>query len=368
MPWIPVPNNRIQSPDYLDLGPTAQAVLINLSFLAAGSDVIQGRRQHIANWMSFRVNWVSESLEKLVNAGFIEVAEDASKVLTVRLIGVESLPGQGKVGAKSQRSQSAVGAPSEQSQSAVGAKSETKESSIHAGFSDSPLYKIENKNKNKNEIENITPIVPTGDDKQKPSRAPKAEAPEGFAAFWEAYPKKVGWGKAVEAYRKAMGKRNAETFSAEVMVGLGKWRASQQWADGFVHNPATWLNGSFWRDSPDPAGQRSPVPILPPKLREPDVPTIDYEGRDVERRIERVKLRDAQGLKLLSFDCDYVIEHEIPISDENKAYILREWQNKFTRWWYDPRQMKWIERPNGTKPYWTDKFRLDEETKKCIWG
>jgi hypothetical protein len=83
---------------------------------------------------------------------------------------------------------------------------------------------------------------------------PKAIADgRGFAAFWRAYPTKIGKREAVKAYAKAVKRIVAADPTAEpnsvilnaveaALVGSRKWR------EGFVPNPATWLNRDGWHD------------------------------------------------------------------------------------------------------------------------
>lgn len=76
--------------------------------------------------------------------------------------------------------------------------------------------------------------------------------PPGFEVFWQAYPSKVGKRKAEEAYRRAL-KRGGRT--AEMLGAIAAAITSKRWRDGFVPNPATWLNEDRWLDqlpSPEP--------------------------------------------------------------------------------------------------------------------
>ena len=81
---------------------------------------------------------------------------------------------------------------------------------------------------------NTPPYPPPGDD--------------GFDAFWERYPKKVGKAAALKAWRKLkpdVGKQSVMLAALAVQVESESWRK-----DGgqFVPNPATWLNGARWED------------------------------------------------------------------------------------------------------------------------
>jgi hypothetical protein len=75
-------------------------------------------------------------------------------------------------------------------------------------------------------------------------------SPQGFADFWQAYPRKVGKGAALKAYRKA-------AAECEAIKRALEWQADS--ADHlkretkFIPYPATWLSQRRWED-PVPAG------------------------------------------------------------------------------------------------------------------
>lgn len=84
-------------------------------------------------------------------------------------------------------------------------------------------------------------------------------ADDGFADFWEQYPKKVAKPAAEKAWRKVKPSRQ---LLADLMAGLGRQKASADWQkDGgrFIPHPASWLNGRRWDDElPQPAAQQAP--------------------------------------------------------------------------------------------------------------
>ena len=65
-----------------------------------------------------------------------------------------------------------------------------------------------------------------------------------FLDFWKAYPKKVGKDLALKTWHKK--KPNLD----EVLMALEWQTKSQQWKDGFIPNPATYLNEGRWQDEP----------------------------------------------------------------------------------------------------------------------
>jgi hypothetical protein len=70
---------------------------------------------------------------------------------------------------------------------------------------------------------------------------------DGFDLFWNSYPKKVGKGKAEEAWQKH--KPDLET----VLKTLNWQKGSKQWfkEDGtYIPNPTTYINQKRWLDEP----------------------------------------------------------------------------------------------------------------------
>lgn len=90
----------------------------------------------------------------------------------------------------------------------------------------------------------------------EPSCSPSASvsADDGFADFWEQYPKKVAKPAAEKAWRKV---KPSKQLLADLIAGLERQKASADWQkDGgrFIPHPATWLNGRRWDDElPQPA-------------------------------------------------------------------------------------------------------------------
>lgn len=71
---------------------------------------------------------------------------------------------------------------------------------------------------------------------------------DGFATFWEQYPKKAAKPQALKAWKKI--NPTGQTF-ANLIAGLEHQKAGEQWRkDGgkFIPHPATWLNGRRWED------------------------------------------------------------------------------------------------------------------------
>jgi phage replication O-like protein O len=65
-----------------------------------------------------------------------------------------------------------------------------------------------------------------------------------FLLFWKAYPKKVGKDLAIKTWNKKKPKVD------EVLTALEWQTKTQQWKDGYIPNPATYLNEGRWQDEP----------------------------------------------------------------------------------------------------------------------
>jgi uncharacterized protein YdaU (DUF1376 family) len=100
-------------------------------------------------------------------------------------------------------------------------------------------------NANQTPDTNKTPIAPL------PGGETVASSPPGFDDFWQAYPRKVGKGAALTAWKRA----RVNGHLADVLAAITVQRSSEQWQrDGgrFVPNPATWLNQRRWEDETAP--------------------------------------------------------------------------------------------------------------------
>lgn len=80
---------------------------------------------------------------------------------------------------------------------------------------------------------------------EPPRPAPRVDLE--FAAWWKLYPRKVGKGQAMNAYRKARKKATAGALAAAVEAQSPLLIAQ---GTQFCPHPSTWLNGERWRDEP----------------------------------------------------------------------------------------------------------------------
>jgi len=81
---------------------------------------------------------------------------------------------------------------------------------------------------------------------ESPSDSPPVAAlPERFDEFWQAYPRRVGKGQAVKAWKSAVRKSDP----GMIITAAISYAATQQGKDPqYVAHPATWLNGERWLD------------------------------------------------------------------------------------------------------------------------
>jgi hypothetical protein len=85
------------------------------------------------------------------------------------------------------------------------------------------------------------PIVPPFGGDSRVSR-------NGFDAFWDAYPRKVGKLAAQKAWKKL---KTPASILPKILEAIDRQRASPQWTkEGgqFIPHPATWLNQGRWED------------------------------------------------------------------------------------------------------------------------
>lgn len=103
----------------------------------------------------------------------------------------------------------------------------------------------------------IQPIAEAEAKTETTPKAPKGASVEGFAEFWNTYPKKVGKDAAEKAWNRKV--KSQETISA-ILEAVRTQAQSDAWKkDGgqFIPNPATWLNAGRWKDE-DQQGAQTP--------------------------------------------------------------------------------------------------------------
>jgi hypothetical protein len=70
-----------------------------------------------------------------------------------------------------------------------------------------------------------------------------------FAEFWAMYPRKRHKPAAFRAWQVVKGDAALEA----VVAGVERWKASAQWGEGYVEDPATFLRQRQWEDDPPAA-------------------------------------------------------------------------------------------------------------------
>lgn len=103
------------------------------------------------------------------------------------------------------------------------------------------------------DTEEDTPIVPKGTTKIAPVSYSKE-----FQEFWEAWPAGHKTGK--DAARLAFDRAKARSgldgkFVQTVLSAIEKQKHSRKWQEGYIKNPATWLNQGCWNDEVEDASQ-----------------------------------------------------------------------------------------------------------------
>ena len=94
----------------------------------------------------------------------------------------------------------------------------------------------------------------------------KDKYPVDFNMFWSVYPKKTAKQTALRAWNKLGSARPSVVDLVEAIEEQKTW---DKWRQGFIYNPATWLNGHCWEDE---------------KPDEPEPPKSDYQ-----KRMERIE-------------------------------------------------------------------------------
>lgn len=155
----------------------------------------------------------------------------------------------------------------------------------------------------RNRFGTVPKPLPSQEPEQEPEpepdkkRASSKDAGEGFAEFWSAYPRKVGKGKATEAWANSHGKRPP---LADILAAIEEAKSSHQWTKDngqFIPNPATWLNQSRWDDSlPGSSGKKQTAPPEFGSLIAGIDEQLAWDGRQYLTASEWVQLHPEIGL------------------------------------------------------------------------
>ena len=68
---------------------------------------------------------------------------------------------------------------------------------------------------------------------------------DAFEEFWQAYPSKTGKGEAYKSWKRVGPDKQ---LTEKIIASVDVYKDSKRVKDGFVKNPATWLNQRCWED------------------------------------------------------------------------------------------------------------------------
>lgn len=92
------------------------------------------------------------------------------------------------------------------------------------------------------------------DDKAKPLTPCKTTPTPGFVRFWQVWPsndRKVNKKGCLAKWHE----RKLEAKADEIVAGVEGWMKCEQWQEGFIPMPITWLNQERWNEVPEPPAQ-----------------------------------------------------------------------------------------------------------------
>src|SRR6185437_15299706 len=82
--------------------------------------------------------------------------------------------------------------------------------------------------------------------------------PNGFDAFWLAYPKHAEKKQAVDQWRRL--KPSAE-LQATILAAIASQKSSRKWQEGYVKAPHRWLRDQNWQDEVEPEKKSGKGPL-----------------------------------------------------------------------------------------------------------
>ena len=98
-----------------------------------------------------------------------------------------------------------------------------------------------------------------------------------FSQFWKQYPRKTGKGKAFETWKKIKG----YDYLDEILNSLIWQCESDQWKNGFIPLPTTYLNQRRWDDEPEePIIEKKPITFEQQKINNTKRAMMDFIGED----------------------------------------------------------------------------------------
>lgn len=100
--------------------------------------------------------------------------------------------------------------------------------------------------------------MPREREREKDKNTPSAGADEAFAAFWAAYPRKIGKAQAIKAWKAATKSAAPDVIMAGLAAHLPAWAATDP---KFIPHATTWLNGERWTDEIGAPNGAGPKPL-----------------------------------------------------------------------------------------------------------
>lgn len=98
---------------------------------------------------------------------------------------------------------------------------------------------------------------PSAEEKRREEKKTSSSSgDDGFAAFWQSYPRRIGKAAALKAWHRI--RPNAE-LAAKILAAVESQKRSQQWLreqGKFIPHPTTWLNQGRWDDDTDAVAPR----------------------------------------------------------------------------------------------------------------
>ena len=132
-----------------------------------------------------------------------------------------------------------------------------------------------------------TPLPPKGE-RRSVRKSPTDEHDNGFALFWEAYPKKIKRLRALKAWQAIAPDAALQTV---IVAAVEANKNTVQWTkDGgeYIPHPTSWLNGRQWQDEL----------VVPTSSRGPQCPPTLTREEMIQRQKEEIDRRKAERERL----------------------------------------------------------------------
>ena len=101
-----------------------------------------------------------------------------------------------------------------------------------------------------------------------PEPEKKSAMERRFDRFWKEYPKKVGKGAAEKSFAKY---KPDDQLTDTMIRAISAQKMSRQWKEGYIPNPATWLNQKRWLDEMDEEALPFTDPLEPTYIRDESI-------------------------------------------------------------------------------------------------